>query len=76
VGFPTQQWPTDYLESCRTAKIFVQSTNDEFGPRRELESAYALFAEPKRLIWVEAGDHFFAGALERLEEAVREAVAE
>jgi alpha/beta superfamily hydrolase len=75
VGFPTQQWSTDYLESCRTAKIFVQSTNDEFGPQGELENAYARFAEPKQLIWVEAGDHFFAGALEKLEEAVREAVA-
>jgi hypothetical protein len=53
----------------------VQSTNDEFGPQGELENAYARFAEPKQLIWVEAGDHFFAGALEKLEEAVREAVA-
>ena len=27
-------------------------------------------AEPKRLIWIEAADHFFAGALEELEERV------
>jgi alpha/beta superfamily hydrolase len=27
-------------------------------------------AEPKRLVWVEASDHFFAGALETLEETV------
>ena len=73
-GFPTEKWPTDYLQSCRTPKIFVQSTNDEFGPRGELENAYARFAEPKRLIWVEAADHFFAGGLERLEEAVRESI--
>ncbi len=30
-------------------------------------------SEPKRLIWIEAADHFFAGALEELEERVLEA---
>src|SRR5581483_8595657 len=64
VGFPTQRWPSDYLASCRAPKLFIQSTNDEFGPRPELEAAYATFAEPKRLVWVEAADHFFGGALD------------
>ena len=37
------------------------------------EAADALFArlpEPKRLVYVEASDHFFAGALDGLEEEV------
>jgi len=38
-----------------------------------LEAAFARFAEPKRLIWVEAADHFFAGALDELERQVRTA---
>jgi alpha/beta superfamily hydrolase len=38
-----------------------------------LEAIYAKLPDPKELIWIEAADHFFAGALEELEERVREA---
>jgi hypothetical protein len=31
---------------------------------------YAQVADPKRLIWVEAQDHFFAGGLDELERQV------
>jgi alpha/beta superfamily hydrolase len=75
-GFPTRMGAVDYLERCGAAKIFIQSTHDEFGPKPELEAAFARFAEPKRLIWVEAADHFFAGALDELEWQVRTAAAE
>jgi uncharacterized protein len=72
-GFPTRiQAGIDYLEHCRTPKIFLHSTNDQFGPRAEFEEAYARFAEPKKLLWIEAADHFFAGALEELEEKVQQ----
>jgi alpha/beta superfamily hydrolase len=74
VGFPTELGGVEYLETCRVPKIFVQSTNDQFGPRADLETAFARFAEPKQLIWIESSDHFFAGALEALEEAIAEAV--
>ena len=70
-GFPTRFGPVDYLQSCAVPKVFVQSTHDAHGPRPELEALFATFSEPKRLMWVEAGDHFFAGALGVLEETVR-----
>jgi uncharacterized protein len=70
VGFPTHRGRFDYLASCGVPKYFVQSTIDEHGPRQELEAAFQWFAEPKRLEFIEAGDHFFAGALDRLEEAI------
>ncbi|MGP8247269.1 MAG: alpha/beta hydrolase [Bryobacteraceae bacterium] len=72
-GFPTRMGDAEYLETCTAAKIFIQSTHDEFGPKAELEAAFARFAEPKRLIWVEAADHFFAGGLDQLENEVAEA---
>jgi len=75
-GFPTNLGSWEYLETCRTPKIFIQSTHDEFGPRAELEAAFAKFAAPKQLIWIESRDHFFTGALEALEESVREAAAQ
>lgn len=72
VGYPTQQ-ENGHLESCPAFKIFVQSTHDQFGPRPELEAVFAKLAEPKQSIWIESSDHFFAGGLEQLEEAVKSA---
>lgn len=70
VGFPTRLGAFDYLAHCGVPKWFVQSTNDEHGPRRELEAIFEWLAEPKTLKFIEAGDHFFAGALDQLEEAI------
>jgi len=72
-GFPTEGYGFEYLATCHAPKIFIQSTNDEFGPRAALEAACAGFAEPKQLLWIDAQDHFFTGGLDELEEAVREA---
>ena len=69
-GFPTRWGPPEHLESCRVSKIFIQSTNDQYGPRMELEEMYRGFAAPKEIHWIESSDHFFVGALEALEEQV------
>lgn len=73
-GFPTRHGKAEYLESCNVPKIFVQSTHDQYGPRGEFEKEYERFADPKRLIWVEARDHFFAGALEEFEGEIEKAL--
>lgn len=69
-GSPTRWGAPDHLNNCPVPKIFLQSTHDQYGPRIEWEAMYAEFAEPKQLHWIEAADHFFAGALEELEETV------
>lgn len=68
VGFPTWREGNEHLADCRTNKIFIQSTRDDFGPKAALTDMFATFAEPKRLIFIEAGDHFFAGGLTELED--------
>ncbi len=70
VGFPTRLGNWDYLAHCELPKVFVQSTHDEHGPKHELEAAFETFAEPKRLEFIEARDHFFDGALGTLEDAI------
>jgi alpha/beta superfamily hydrolase len=72
VGFPTKPGEFDYLARCGVRKYFLQSTIDEHGPKEALEAAFQGFAEPKRLQFIDAGDHFFAGALDPLEEAIVE----
>ena len=75
-GFPTAMGGAEYLERCAIEKIFVQSTHDQFGPRADLEAAYARWAAPKRIAWIEAADHFFSNALDTLEERVAAEVAD
>jgi len=70
VGFPTTMGHFDYLKECVAPKYFLQSTQDVHGPRLALEAAFASFAAPKSLIFIEASDHFFAGSLQGLEDAV------
>lgn len=70
VGFPTVYKDRDYLDGCVVPRTFVQSTLDQFGPANELEALVAGLPEPKKLVFIEAQDHFFAGALEKLEEEI------
>jgi alpha/beta superfamily hydrolase len=71
VGFPTVYSQREYLLGCTTEKIFIQSTNDEFGPRTDMDLAFADVLPPKRLVWVEAQDHFFKGALDNFESVIQ-----
>jgi alpha/beta superfamily hydrolase len=70
-GFPTRMSGADYLRECSVPITFIQSTQDEHGPRAELVALVATLSGPVELIWVEARDHFFAGGLDRLEDAAR-----
>ncbi len=69
-GFPTVYPDRSFLDRCTIPRIFVQSTHDQYGPLAELEPLVAALPEPKQLILIEAQDHFFAGALEELEEKI------
>jgi alpha/beta superfamily hydrolase len=69
-GFPTRAGDHGWLLGCSAPRVFIQSTHDQYGPRAELQPFFDVLPEPKRLIWVEAADHFFAGGLDDLEEAV------
>ena len=70
VGFPTVYKDRSFLEDCTVPRTFIQSTRDQYGPISDLEPLVAGLPEPKKLVLVEAGDHFFAGALDVLERAV------
>ena len=70
VGFPTVYKDRAFLDNCVVPRIFIQSTRDQYGPVAELRPLVEALPEPKQLIWIDAQDHFFAGALEQLEESV------
>ncbi len=72
VGFPAGDAASRTLGACEIPRVFIQSTNDQFGPKEAMESYVNSLPGPKELIWIEAGDHFFAGGLDQFEHAVFE----
>jgi alpha/beta superfamily hydrolase len=70
VGVPASHKETVGLGDCEVPRIFIQSTNDQFGPRPAMEAYFERLRGLKELIWVEAADHFFLGALDGFEETV------
>lgn len=71
VGFPTKMRDTSFVLGCTVPRVFVQSTRDEFGPLDEWMPFIDRLPEPKRVITIDAQDHFFDGALPQLEETIR-----
>jgi hypothetical protein len=71
VGFPMVYRDTSGLfEDCGVPRTFLQSTHDQYGAVAELARLVESLPGEKRLVPIEAGDHFFEGGLQELEEAV------
>jgi uncharacterized protein len=60
----------EFLRSCSKPKLFVSGTRDQFGPAGKLEALVDTFAEPKKLVRIEAGDHFFEGRLKEMRDSI------
>jgi uncharacterized protein len=72
VGFPLNYPDQEHIIQIHIPKYFVQSTNDEFGPRPEFTAFYESVPEPKHLDWIEAADHFFKGGLDSYERVIEQ----
>lgn len=70
-GYPTDCKDCSYLWQEPLHRIFIQSTHDKYGPRHELEALLATVPGHPEVHWIDSRDHLFAGALEKLEETVR-----
>ncbi len=70
VGFPTRTEERDFVYAVHVPKFFVQSTNDEFGPREQMIEFFGTLDEPKELHWVQAADHFFKDNLDEFESVI------
>jgi fermentation-respiration switch protein FrsA (DUF1100 family) len=60
-----------FLRECRRPRLFVQGELDTFGPGPVIRDLVDALPEPKSLVVVPGADHFFAGHLDELQEAVR-----
>ena len=80
LGLPVQvddrQCGYEFLKTCGKPKLLVSSSQDQYAPRSALEALVPRLAEPKRLVIIEGGDHFFDGHLPEMKAAVEKWVAE
>jgi alpha/beta superfamily hydrolase len=65
-----------YLESCDKPKLLVSGEFDRFGPPVKLSAMVERFPprirEKTKVTIVSGGDHFFAGHLPELDDAITE----
>jgi uncharacterized protein len=66
----------EFLNSCGKPKLFVSGTRDQFGPRGKLEQLVQSLPDPKKLVLIEAADHFFEGRLREMRDAIESWVKE
>jgi len=66
----------EFLRTCTKPKLFVSGARDEFGPPGKLEALVETFADPKKLVRIEAGDHFFEGRLREMRTTIEDWVRE
>jgi len=75
LGLPVHAVGRDYtygfLAQCTIPKLFISGTRDQFGPRDKVEAAVAAAHPPAELVWIDDADHFFAGKLVEVQEAIR-----
>lgn len=80
LGTPVQveerAYAYQFLQDCAKPKLFVSGSHDQYGPRPALEAMFARVAEPKRLVFIEGGDHFFLGHLDEMRNAIEQWVQE
>jgi alpha/beta superfamily hydrolase len=67
---PARVYDFEFLRTCNKLKLFVSGSRDQFAPPGKLEALVATFAEPKKVVRIEAGDHFFEGRLREMRETI------
>jgi uncharacterized protein len=66
----------EFLRECAKPKLFVSGSRDQFAPPGKLEALVNTFADPKKLVRIEAEDHFFEGRLREMHTAIEDWVRE
>lgn len=72
VAIENRAYEFDFLRTSTKPKLFISGSRDQFAPPGKLETLVSTFSEPKKLVRIEAGDHFFEGRLREMREAMEE----
>jgi len=70
LGLPVNNSDVSFLSECCKPKLFVHGSNDEHGDVRKVKELVPSLPGENRLVIVEGVDHFFAGKLSEVDQAV------
>ena len=74
LGLPTRgfghRFRYEYLANCGLPKLFVSGDADIFAPAEQLRTVADSAANPKKLVMISHSDHFFAGRLGAMQQAL------
>jgi alpha/beta superfamily hydrolase len=74
LGLPTQadghHYRYSFLAGCSLPKLFLSGDRDEYAPATDLQHVAATTAEPKKLVLLPGADHFFAGQIQAMQNAL------
>lgn len=62
----------EFLQGCTKPKLFISGSRDQFSSEQNLREMFEILAEPKELVLVEGGDHFFEGHLAEMQSAIHD----
>jgi alpha/beta superfamily hydrolase len=75
LGLPTQaegrETTCATLADCTIPKLFLSGDHDQYAPATQLAQVVDYASEPKRLLLIRGADHFFAGQLQPMQQALR-----
>ena len=71
IGAPVNNSDFSYLQECIKPKLFVHGGNDEHGNVEKVKKMVAGLPGENELVIVDGVDHFFAGRIEELGNAIR-----
>ena len=71
LGTPVNSTDFSFLRHCEKPKLFVHGSNDQFGEIAKVEALVESLPGENRLVVVAGAEHFFAGKLDQVDEAIR-----
>src|SRR4029077_6598199 len=72
VGVEGRVYNYQFLRDCTPPKLFVSGSRDQYGPPESLRKVVELAPEPKEMVIVKGGDHFFEGHLAEMQTAIHD----
>jgi uncharacterized protein len=70
LGAPVNNADFSYLAQCEKPKLLVHGANDIYGAVDQVKSLAASWPGENKLVVVEDADHFFAGKLDQVNQAI------
>ncbi|HUC55572.1 MAG TPA: alpha/beta family hydrolase [Candidatus Cybelea sp.] len=71
LGIPVNSTDFSFLRQCNQPKLFVHGSNDEHGAIEKVKALVPTLPGSNHLVVIEGVDHFFAGQLDQLGNAIK-----